>query len=366
MAKTPSTTLDLIIQGSQELGVTPATFVRMYRERPNLEQTLDQFYHQATCNPERLRHHFGVKAIQQTTLLEQFRQVIGDLQNQIDSVPAKIPDAIATVYPDLVTETRQFLAKLQEHKQCYDAFQQRLCNVTADDWYQQVTNELDRYIKMWSVTKGERLHRFRIVSFPDLRTGEQMPSCGGFFHFLLNDAHGHERIQYPLTLTNYREALIQWYPWYLNYLDLRDHQRHLMVPVERFTQIVDSIVPYLRPHDILDVDGYRDNGFYYVFERDGELWIIPTPGNYCLPKEALPMLKQFLVRYQEDLWSLYGDGPIDVFGFKVTDDESDDKRYIQLASSSDDSAVEVALGDYHFFVESGMENDLPEGVTVVK
>jgi hypothetical protein len=366
MAST-STDSDIIARGAQEIGVTPETFARMYQERPKREQNLDQFYHHVTMSPAKLSAWFRSKSYHQDTTLSKFRGAVYQLRDYLTTVKSMVPmEEIRSVYPSLTDDAQRFLNQVEgfidQAATMRSDLRHQLESARADTWYQHVAEELNRYHRLKQNVK--RTSGFKVIDFPSLRTEDRVPSYGGFFHFL--NCYDDNKIQYPLTLTDYQQALIQRYPKYLAYLDQHGQQRHLVVPAERFTQIVNIILPTLRVHDILDVDGYRDNGFYYVFERDGERWIIPTPGDYCLPKEALPMLHQFQVRYREDLGSLYGSkGPIEVMGFKLTDDDSSENRYIQLASSSDDMAVEVALGDYHFFVESGMEDDLPEGVTVV-
>ena len=72
-------------------------------------------------------------------------------------------------------------------------------------------------------------------------------------------------------------------------------------------------------YDIIQTDEYRDNGLYFVYGRNGLLYVIQTPGNYSLPEQALPMLQQYNVRTQDDFYRIDGvqQGDLDLFGIQL-------------------------------------------------
>ena len=72
-------------------------------------------------------------------------------------------------------------------------------------------------------------------------------------------------------------------------------------------------------YDIIRTDDYRDNGLYFVYGRNGQRYVIQTPGDYLLPEEALPMLQQHNVRTQDDFYRVYGvqSGELDLFGIEL-------------------------------------------------
>lgn len=79
----------------------------------------------------------------------------------------------------------------------------------------------------------------------------------------------------------------------------------------------------IRPNDILRIDDYRDNGLYYVYDDNGTLMVVATPGNYMLPSEALGMLEQYNVQNQEDFANIYEVDPyvLDLFGIKLNGED---------------------------------------------
>lgn len=61
----------------------------------------------------------------------------------------------------------------------------------------------------------------------------------------------------------------------------------------------------IRPDDILMIDEFGDNGLYYVYDHNGELMVVKTPGDYMLPHEALDMLERYNVQNRDDFANIY-------------------------------------------------------------
>lgn len=71
--------------------------------------------------------------------------------------------------------------------------------------------------------------------------------------------------------------------------------------------------------DLIDIDGYRGVGLYYVYSWKGKLYVRKTPSEYgyFLPREALPFLKKLNIETQYDLENVYGG--VDIYGIESPD-----------------------------------------------
>ena len=102
-------------------------------------------------------------------------------------------------------------------------------------------------------------------------------------------------------------------------------------------------------NDIIRTSDYRDNGLYFVFDYDGQRYVIQTPGNYMIPQEALPMLQQYNVRTQSDFNRIYGDSDLDIYGIRLVDQD------YPFAGDESEIGTEEEIYD---------PDNLPAGITV--
>lgn len=146
-------------------------------------------------------------------------------------------------------------------------------------------------------------------------------------------------------------SLKQEYPYYMKSLEKKGETLRVL-PIDKFNDRVDNIFNRVKEGDLVSEPDLGNP--FYVFDLDGDLYAKPLIGDYSrtLPIEAVRMLKQYNVKYLEDLPWIYRD--VSVRSIEHAPGKT--LPFLQRYGDFRATRIEVTLDGYTFFTDGDVLN----------